>query len=207
MSAAMKNFAVLASGYGSNLQAIIEAEKKGKIRARLTLVISDRKDAFVLQRAKKAKIPLLFVDPAHFADRESYDCEIIKHLKTAGIDFVVLAGFMRILSPQFIQNFKNKILNVHPALLPAFKGSRAIEDAFHYGVKVTGVTIHLVDEKVDHGPIILQETVVIEQKDTLAKLKKKIHALEHRLYPKAIDLFARGKVSVVGRKVIIGSRV
>ena len=194
------NFAVFASGFGGNLQAIINAVKRRQIRADLKLVLSDRADAYALKRAQKANVPTVFIDPKNFKDRESFDRVVVAILKREKIDFVVLAGFMRILSPYFIKTFPNKILNIHPSLLPAFKGARAIHDAFDYGVKATGVTVHFVDEAVDNGAIILQESILIKPTDTLKSLEKKIHSVEHKLYPKAIDLFARGKLRVRGRK-------
>ncbi len=197
------NFAVFASGHGSNLQAIIDALKKKKIKTRLALVVCDRKDARALQRAAKAKIPSVLIDPQSFPNRELFDREAVKHLEAARIDFIVLAGFMRILSPYFIKAYEGKILNIHPSLLPAFKGAHAIRDAFAHAVKVTGVTVHFVTEELDHGPIILQESLAVSSQDTLASLEKKIHGLEHKLYPKAIDLFARGRLSFAGRKVVI----
>ncbi len=197
------NFAVFASGNGSNLQAIIDAIKKKTIKANLKLVVSDHPKAYALVRAKRAKIATLIVEPKDYPDRVSFDREIIDQLKKKHVDFIVLAGFMRILSPIFIKAFKGKILNVHPALLPAFKGAHAIKDAFDCGVKVTGVTVHFVDEQVDHGAIICQQAVAIDKKDTPKILEKKIHHVEHIVYPKAIDLFARGKLKVIGRLVRI----
>ena len=198
------NFAVFASGNGSNLQAIIDACRKKKIRATLGLVLSDKADAYALTRARKAKVPcVVHIDPKGFRSREDFDAAAIALLKRAKIDFIVLAGFMRILSPVFIRTFKNRILNIHPALLPAFKGGHAIKDALAHGVKVTGVTVHFVDEEVDHGAIILQEAVEIRAKDTAQTLAMRIHKVEHRLYPKAIDLFARGKLRVAGRVVTV----
>ncbi len=199
------NFAVLASGYGSNLQAIITAVKQKKIRADLKLVLSDKKEAVALERARKVKIRAVFVDPSMFTDRESFDRELIQHLTAEKIDFIVLAGFMRILSAHFIQQYPDKILNIHPSLLPAFKGAKAIKDAYESGGRLTGVTVHFVEEKVDGGPIIIQEAVAIKPNDTLLSLEARIHNVEHRLYPKAIDAFARGKLKIVGRKVIVGS--
>ena len=195
------NFAVLASGNGSNLQAIINAVKAGKIKGHLVLVVSDRENAFALKRARKAKVPTAFVDPKQFSDRESFDRAVVEKLRQSSVDFVALAGFMRILSSYFINAYRDKILNIHPALLPAFKGSHAIKDALEYGVKVTGLTVHFVDEQVDHGVIILQEAVPIHPTDTLEKLEKTMHSVEHKLYPKAIDLFARGKLEIRGRMV------
>lgn len=196
------NFAVFASGNGSNLQAIIHAVGKGEMKANLSLVFSNNPKAFALERAGRAGIKTLVLNPNDYMNRQSFDREIIVHLKEEKIDFIVLAGYMLLLSPFFIKKFLHKILNVHPSLLPAFKGTHAIKDAFLYGAKVTGVTIHFVDDKVDHGPIILQEALRIKETDTLEILEQKIHSVEHRLYPKTIDLFAQGKLKVEGRKVI-----
>ena len=197
------NFAVLASGHGGNLQAIINAVKKRKIKADLKLVFSDKAGAFALKRAAKAKIPALHLDPKDFADRGSFDTAVLEKLKVYNIDFVVLAGYMRLLSPRFIHAYADKILNIHPALLPAFKGTHGIRDAFDYGVKRTGATVHFVTTEMDAGAIIAQEIVAVTPKDTLASLEAKIHKAEHSIYPKAIDLFARGKLKIVGRKVVI----
>jgi phosphoribosylglycinamide formyltransferase-1 len=196
------NFAVLASGNGSNLQAIIDAKKKGKIKGTLTLVISDKADAKALVRARKAGVKsVLFVNPKDFLSREDYDDELVAILKKEKVGLVVLAGFMRILSPVFIKAFRNKIINIHPALLPAFKGAHAVKDALAYGVKATGVTVHFVDEEVDHGAIIAQGAIEIKPKDTVETLSARIHKIEHVLYPKVIDLFLRGKIKVSGRVV------
>lgn len=197
----MKNIAVFASGNGTNLQAIIDNIRKGRLRARLRLVVSDKKDALALRRAKRAGIKTLFLDPKNFASRQAYEKELIARLKKEEVGLVVLAGFMRILSPFFIKAYKKKILNIHPALLPAFKGAEAIQDAFSYGVKVTGVTVHFVDEKVDHGPIILQESVIVSDAETLAQLEEKIHRVEHRLYTEAIGEVLSGCLIRRGRKV------
>lgn len=197
------NFAVLASGYGGNLQAIIKAVAKGQIKADLKVVICDRKDAYALKRAHRAKIPAVYINPADFSDREAFDREIVAHLKKFKIDFVVLAGYMRLLSGFFLRQYPDKILNIHPSLLPAFKGLHGIRDAFEYGVHLTGPTVHFVVDEVDSGMIILQEPVRINPQDTLESLEKKIHKAEHRVYPKAIDLFARGKLKIVGRRVIV----
>lgn len=188
------NFAVFASGYGGNLQAIIDAAKKKKIKAGLELVFSDKADAFALKRAQKSKIPTLCIDPKDFSSREEFDKAVLVQLKKHHIDFIVLAGYMRLLSGHFIRQYHGKVLNIHPALLPSFKGVHGIRDAFDHGVKVTGVTVHFVVEDMDAGPIIAQESVEIRPKDTLASLEARIHRAEHRLYPQAIDLFARGKV-------------
>jgi phosphoribosylglycinamide formyltransferase-1 len=197
------NFAVMASGRGSNLQAIIKAVKAGKINADLKLVISDKKDAYALEHARKADIQAVFINPKDFNDRETFDRAVVKILHELKIDFVVLAGYMRLLSGYFIKQYPDKILNIHPSLLPAFKGTHAIKDAFFHGVKVTGPTVHLVVEALDDGPIILQEPVSVDSRDSLETLEEKIHQAEHRIYPKAIDLFARGCLKIEGRKVIV----
>ncbi len=197
------NFAVFASGNGTNLQAIINAIKKRAIQARLALVVSDNPKAYALERARRARIKSVVINPKDFFDRDSFDKAIVEYLKNEKIDFIVLAGFMRILSEFFIERYPRKILNIHPALLPAFKGAHAIKDAFDYGAKVTGVTVHFIDAKVDNGPIILQETLIIQKKDTLAVLESKIHKIEHRLYPRAINLLAQKRLKISGRKVKI----
>jgi len=196
--------AILASGNGSNFEAIVKAIKKGKIKnAKVVLLITDRRNAFVRIRAKRHKIEDVFVDPNKFKDRVSFDRKIVRILRQKKIDLVVLAGFMRILTPYFVKAFKNRILNIHPALLPSFKGTGAIERAYHYGVKITGVTVHFVDEDVDHGPIILQAPLYISERDDLESLEKRIHRLEHRLYPLAIKLFIDGKLVIDKRRVIV----
>jgi len=195
------NFAVLASGRGGNLQAIIKAVKAGKINADLKLVISDKKDAYALEYARQAKIPALHIDPKDFNDRESFDRAVVDRLHEFKINFVVLAGYMRLLSRYFIRQYPDKILNIHPSLLPAFKGMHAIKAAFESGEKITGPTVHFVVEEMDSGPIILQEQVSIDPQDTLATLEEKIHHAEHRIYPQAIELFVQGKLKIEGRKI------
>jgi phosphoribosylglycinamide formyltransferase-1 len=197
------NFAVMASGRGGNLQAIILAVRAGKIKACLSAVISDKKDAYALEYARQADIPAIYINPKDHPDRESFDRAVIERLHEFKIDFVVLAGYMRLLSIYFIQQFPNKILNIHPSLLPSFKGMHAIKDAFDFGAKVTGPTVHFVVEDMDAGAIILQEAVLINPQDTLESLEEKIHQAEHRIYPQAIDLFARGYLKIEGRKVTI----
>ena len=189
-----KNIAVFASGNGTNLQAIIDNITSKKLDANLALVVSDCKDAFALKRAKKAGINTLYADPNAFGTKQDYEKFIIGCLKKEKVGLVVLAGFMRILSPFFVRAYKKKILNIHPALLPAFKGGQAIKDAYNYGVKVTGVTVHFVDERVDHGPIIAQEAVAVSGKESVVELEKKIHKIEHRIYSETIKkvLSARG---------------
>ena len=197
-------FTVFISGSGTNLQAIIDAVKAGAITAELSLVVSDREDAFGLQRAESSGIKTMVFNPKNYTNPQSVDRDIVAHLKQQEIDFIVLAGYMRLLTEFFVKEFPKKILNIHPALLPSFKGIHGIKDAFTYGVKVTGVTVHFVDEKMDHGPIIMQEAVSVEEHDTLESLEEKIHAVEHRIYPKAIQLFVEERLKIVGgRKVEI----
>lgn len=195
------NIAVLCSGNGSNLQAIIDKVKSGYIPAKIALVVSDKKDAFALERAKKAQIETLVLNSKDFRSREDFDKEIIRQLKEKQVGLVVLAGFMRLLSGHFIKEYRNKIINIHPALLPCFKGTHGVKDALNYGVKVTGPTVHFVDEKLDNGPIILQATVAIKDDDTASSLLERVHKEEHRIYPEAIKLFVEGKLKIEGRRV------
>lgn len=179
----------------------MDAVKNGEIKAELALVFSDRPKAFALKRAEEAGIKTLCLERKKYATPQSYERDIVIHLKEENIDFIVLAGYMKILSAYFVKEFPKKILNIHPSLLPSFKGMNGIKDAFTYGSKVTGVTIHFVDEKMDHGPIILQEGLNISESDTIETLEEKVHKLEHRLYPKAIAIFLEGKWKIKGRKV------
>lgn len=197
------NIAILASGNGTNFEAIAKAVKQGHIKADIKFVLTDKKDAFVRERAARMGIRDLFVDPQKFSSRLDFDKELIKILKKEKIGLIVLAGFMRILSNEFVKSFKNKILNIHPALLPAFKGEDAIKMAYRYGCKIAGVTVHFVDEKVDNGPIILQEAIIIKERMGMSELEEKIHSIEHRLYPQAIKLYIQNKLKIRGRRVEI----
>ena len=197
------NIAVFASGRGTNFSAIIRAVKKGKIKANLSLLVCDNPKAGAIGRAKRAGIKVAKVLREDFSSKEDFEAGIIQHLEENKIDLIVLAGFMRLISAGFVKKYEGRILNIHPALLPSFKGSEGIKDAFDYGVKVTGVTVHFVDAEMDHGPIILQEAVKIEEDDTLASLEAKIHKLEHRIYPEALRLWAEGKLKIEARKVKI----
>ena len=199
----LKNIAVFASGRGTNFGAIIRAVKKGKIQANLSLLVCDNPKAGAIGRAKRTGIKVALVKREDFANKEDFEAKIIAHLEENKIDLIVLAGFMRLLTPEFVRRYAGRILNIHPALLPSFKGTRSIEDAFDYGSKVTGVTVHFVDEKMDHGPIIFQAPVKIEENDTLESLEAKIHKVEHKLYPQAIKLFVEGRLKIDGRKVRI----
>ena len=197
------NIGVLASGSGTNLQAIMEACEKGEIAGRVAVVISDREEAFALKRAAKKGIPAHFLNPKGYKDREAYDGAAVALLREYRVEVVALAGFMRLVSPYFVRMYPNKIMNIHPALLPAFPGTHGVEDALAYGVKVSGCTVHFVDEGLDTGPIILQAAVEVKDDDTAESLHQRIHKEEYRLYPRALDLFARGKIQLEGRRCII----
>lgn len=196
--------AVFVSGRGSNLKALIDAEKGGELSGgHITLVVSDKPQAPALKKAEGAGIKTFVLEAKDSFSRGDYDKGLLSKLKEEGIELVVLAGFMRILSPAFIKEYRGKILNIHPALLPSFKGVHGIKDAFNYGVKITGVTVHIVEEELDAGPVILQAAVPIEEGDTMEALEEKIHAKEHKLYPEAVRLFVGGKIKIKGRKAII----
>lgn len=197
----MKNIAVFCSGNGTNLQAIINAVKRGFIKANLALMVCDTPEAYALVRAKKAGIEAFLLTKQGFKTRQDYDKEVIKKLERKRIDLVVLAGFMRLMSPYFVDKYRNRILNIHPALLPSFKGTQGIKDALNYGVKVTGPTVHFVDEGLDSGPIVIQEAIKIRDDDTEETLAKRIHKKEHIIYPKAIKWFVEGRLKIEGGRV------
>lgn len=201
-----KRIAVFASGRGSNFVAIMRAVKQGVLKAEVALLVCDNPDAPVIDKAKRFGVKVALVQRKEFADALSFEREILKRLKKEKIVLLVLAGFMRILGPRLVRAYTHRILNIHPALLPSFKGAHAITDAFRYGVKVTGVTVHFVDEKMDHGPIILQEPLAVTGSDTLGSLEAKIHKIEHRLYPAAIGLVLGGRLRLQGRKVAATGR-
>lgn len=197
------NVAILASGNGTNFEALVKAVRRKKIKANIKLLITDKQNAFVRKRARRLGVEDIFINPKNFKSRLLFDKEIIAILQKEKISLIALAGYMRVLSPHFVKSFQNKILNIHPALLPSFKGGTAIEDAYNYGCKITGVTVHFVDEKVDHGPIILQESLKISDKITPEALEKKIHKIEHKLYPLALKLCVEKKLKIRGRHVKI----
>lgn len=199
------NIAVFASGRGTNFAAINKAVKSGKIKAKLSLLVCDNPRAQVIRRANNAGIKVALIKREDFAAKKDFEMEIARRLQDNKIDLIVLAGFMRLLSPEFTRRYKGRIFNIHPSLLPAFKGTQGIKDAFSYGAKVTGVTVHFVDEELDHGPIILQEPLKIDKKDTFSSLEEKIHKIEHKLYPEAVKLFAEGKLKIEGRSVKISA--
>ncbi len=196
------NIAILASGRGSNLQAIIEAAESGEITGCLKIVVSNVSGAYALERGKKHGIESVLLEDI-FDLREEYDKALIKILEDRGVDLICLAGFMRILTPLFVKHFKNRIINIHPSLLPAFKGMHAQQQAIDYGVRYSGCTVHFVDEGVDSGPVILQAAVPVKQDDTGERLSERILEKEHIIYPEAVELFVQGRLKVKGRKVKI----
>jgi phosphoribosylglycinamide formyltransferase-1 len=199
----MKRIAVFASGYGSNLQALIDFSKNVDLSGEIVLVFSDKSSAFALKRAQNHGIKAVFLDPAQFKTRGEFDEKIAGILEEEKIDLVVLAGYMLLIGQNIVKKFKNRIINIHPALLPSFKGTHGIKDAFDYGVKVTGVTVHFVDEGLDSGPIIMQQAVDVCEDDSAETLEEKIHEVEHKLYPLAVKYFCSGRLKIKGRKVII----
>ena len=199
------NLAIFASGRGSNFSAITKEIKQGKIKVKLVILVCDNPEAYVIKRALRAKVKVILVNRRDFKSRADFETAIIQRLECYKIDLIALAGFMRLLSPAFVRQYRNRIMNIHPSLLPAFKGAHAIEDAFNRKSRSTGVTVHFIDEKVDHGPIILQEELEIRHSDTLTSLEKRIHAVEHKLYPQAIKLFLQGKVRIRRRRVSVST--
>jgi len=191
------NLAIFASGNGSNFAALVKAVKEKKIKAKLVVLVSDKPEAFVIKRAQKERITVILVKREDFASRIDFETAIIQRLKNYRIDLIALAGFMRMLSPDFVKLYCNRIINIHPSLLPAFKGAHAIKDALNAKVGFTGVTVHFVDQEMDHGPLILQKQIKIKRAETLSSLEKRIHVLEHKLYPQAIKLFLDGKIRKV----------
>lgn len=194
---------ILVSGNGSNLQSIIDHIEQKRLDARVTCVISNNAEAFALERSRKHGIPAIYADHRQYLSRESFDSALVGLLLDHRVQMVALAGFNRIISPVLIDAFPAAIMNIHPALLPAFPGSKAQRQALNYGVKITGCTVHFVDAGTDSGPIIIQAAVPAYETDTEESLSGRILSEEHKIYPKAIQLFAEGRLSLEGRKVII----
>ena len=199
---AKEKLGVLCSGRGTDLQSIIDAIEAGKVPAEIAIVLTD-KEAYALERARKAGIEAVCVDRKQFDGREPFEKALIEKLEAAGVTLVVLAGFMRILTPYFVGHFAGRIMNIHPALLPSFPGAHAHRDVLAYGVKVSGCTVHFVDEGTDSGPIIMQAAVPVLDDDTEETLGARVLKEEHRIYPECIRLYCEGKLKVEGRKVTI----
>lgn len=194
---------VLISGSGTNMQAILDASREGRLDAEVAVVISNHEDAYGLERARKAGVPAVWLDRSLYSTFSAYNHALREMLVEYEVDTVVMAGYMRLLGKEVLEAFPNRVVNIHPALLPAFPGANGIRDAFDYGVKVTGVTVHFANENFDEGPIIAQEPVEVAEDDTVETLEAKIHAVEHRLYPHALQLLAEGRVTVEGRRTRI----
>jgi len=194
---------VLISGGGSNLQSIIDAIEAKTLDAKIEVVLSNKADAFGLARAKKHGIPIEFLDHKGYPSRETYDRAVVDLLHARGVELVVLAGFMRLLSPVFIKAYSNRIMNIHPALLPAFPGLHVQKKAVEHGVRCAGCTVHFVNEECDEGPIIIQAVVSVFADDSEETLAARILQQEHRIYPRAIQLYAEGRLHVSGRRVLV----
>jgi phosphoribosylglycinamide formyltransferase-1 len=199
--------AVLASGRGSNLQAVIDAIEAGQVHATIVAVISNKKDAAALERARKHGLPDLFVDPKPFAgrpdSREAYDRALLEVLEKHNVELVLLAGYMKIVTAVLVNAYANRMMNIHPSLLPSFPGLEVQKKAIEWGCKLAGCTVHFVTEGVDEGPIILQAAVPILDGDTSDTLAARILVQEHRIYPRAVQLFSEGRLQVDGRRVHI----
>lgn len=195
--------AVLASGSGSNFQAMLDSPALTEAGAQIVCLLCNVPGARVLERAAGAKIPTEIVSHKDYAAREEFDAAVVERLQGYAPGLIVLAGYMRMLSPVFLRAFPDKVINIHPALLPAFPGVHGIKDAWDYGVKVTGVSVHFVDEGMDTGPIIAQQALAIEESESLEALEARIHKIEHALYPRIIADFARGKIRREGRRVTV----
>jgi phosphoribosylglycinamide formyltransferase-1 len=205
------NLGILVSGRGSNMLAIIRSIERGKIKgAKVKVVISDKRDAKALEVARKHGIDAIWIDPAGLPSRLAYDEQLLGALRGRGVTpdrgLVLLAGFMRLLSPWLVDQFRGRMMNVHPALLPSFPGLRAQEQALEYGVKLSGCTVHFVVPEVDSGPIVIQSAVRVMEGDTTDSLSARILRQEHRIYPLAVNLFVEGRLRIEGRKVVIASK-
>ena len=195
------NIAILASGSGTNAQAMIDKAAQGTLDVSIALIVCNRPGAGVIARAEKAGIPCLVLDHTNFPDRASFDARMVKALREAGVELVVLAGYMRLLTPVFLEAFAGRVINIHPALLPSFPGVHGGADAVNYGVKVSGCTVHFVEEKVDSGPVLIQAVVPVNAGESEDDLMNRIHVMEHRIYPQAIQWLAQGRIDVQGRQV------
>lgn len=205
----MKPFriAVFASGEGTNFQAMVDAWQKGYFGATeattIELLVSDKPQAPVVQRAIQAGVDTYVFRPKEYSSREQYEIEIVAELERRGIDLIVLAGYMRLLTPTIVNPYMGRMINVHPSLLPAFPGKDALGQALAYGVKLTGITVHFVDDGMDTGPIVAQQAIEVQPHDTAETLAERIHEIERKLYPQVVAQIAQGKVTLEGRQVIV----
>ena len=199
----MVRIGVLVSGRGSNLQAIIDSIKEGKLEAEIGLVISDNRNATALERCRKAGVDHTVIERRSFSSKADFERSLAESLKERGTQLVVLAGFMRILGPDFLSSFPQRVINIHPSLIPAFQGLEAQKQAVEFGAKVSGCTVHIVDESVDAGPVIIQAVVPVKPEDTPETLSDRILSYEHRILPQTIQWFSEGRVQVEGRKVVV----
>ncbi|MDO9528678.1 MAG: phosphoribosylglycinamide formyltransferase [Syntrophales bacterium] len=195
------NIGILVSGSGTNLQSIIDNSEKGLLDADIKVVISNNPDAYALERSKKHHIPVVVIEQSNFKSREDFDRKMIEVFNSYSVELVVMAGFMRVLSPVFLEAFPMKVINIHPAILPSFPGLHGQQQAFEYGVKFSGCSVHFADEGVDTGPIIIQSVVPVYDDDTEESLSQRILKEEHKIFSQAIQLYAEGKLEVIGRKV------
>jgi phosphoribosylglycinamide formyltransferase-1 len=198
-----KRIGILISGRGSNMMSIMDTCERGEINGEIVLVVSNKKDAPGLEKAAQRGYETLFISHRDFPSREEFDKAVAEELEKRGVDLVCLAGFMRLLSDWFVRRFRNRIMNIHPALLPAFPGLDAQRQAVEHGAKISGATVHFVDEELDHGPIIIQRAVEVRNDDTDETLSERILKVEHQIYPEAVRLFCAGRLRVEGRKVVI----
>lgn len=194
---------VLASGRGSNFQAIVDEIEAGRLNAEVRLLVVDNSAAYAVERAKKHSIPFLFVDPKGFSTKDDFFIRIVNELVSRDVQLVILAGFMRIVRKPLVEAFRNRIMNIHPALLPSFPGLHGQGQAVAYGVRISGCTVHFVDEGMDTGPVIIQAAVPVSPNDTDEALSERILKLEHRIFPEAVRLFSEGRLTVEGRIVNI----
>ena len=194
---------VLISGSGTNLQSIMDASDEGRLDGDVVVVIANHDKAFGLERARKAGIPAVWVDRAAYRTGREYNEKIRDTLLEYSVELVAMAGYMRLLGSEVLEEFPDRVLNIHPSLLPAFAGASGIKDAFEYGVRYTGVTVHFANEEFDKGPIIAQEVVEIAEDDTLESLQERVHEVEHRLYPQVLQWMTEGRVLIEGRKTRI----
>lgn len=199
----MKRIGVMISGGGSNLQSIIDSVQSGRLKVEITVVLSNKEEAFGLTRARNAGIRTEVVHHRHFPTREEFELRLMEILDGHRVDLVVLAGFMRVLTPLFVSHYHHRIMNIHPAILPSFPGTHGQAQAFDYGVRFSGCTTHFVDEGTDTGPIILQAVVPVLPEDTVDTLSARILKEEHRIYPESIRLWSQDRLRIVGRKVVI----